>query len=213
MSRTLNSFSTVLAITILLVASSSALAQTRLETAGALVSAQGRPTLGCCKCLGGTNSVDLSTISSNSWSVNGSAVSFLTALNSLWNINPGPAKWVSSVPTGSTGTVGGGIYEYRLDFVVPACTIDQKVTLSGNYGGDDDVAIFLDNTSGTPISQCVGGWCFNTPQKPLSTFSTSVGSGGHTLIVKVKNDNPSPSGMFVNAKLTGTCTSDPIKSR
>jgi hypothetical protein len=212
MSRKLNVVSAVLAALVLGTIISPLIAQTRLETRSGMANVPGRPTLACCKCLGGTNSLDLSTVSSNNWTVNNNPVSFLTALHQLWNINPGPAKWVSTVPTGSTG-IGGGDYVYRLDFVVPACTIDQQVSLTGNYGGDDDVSIFLDNTSGAAISQCTGGWCFNTPHKTLSTFSTSVGSGPHALIVKVNNNSAGPSGMFVNAKLTSTCTSEPNKTR
>jgi len=213
MSRKSNLGSASLAVAIFVIAVSSALAQPRLQASGVVdVQAQGRPTLGCCKCLGGTNSLDLSTTSSNNWTVNSAPVSFLTAVHPLWNINPGPAKWVSTVPTGSTNGIAAGIYEYRLDFFVPACTIDQRVTLTGNFGGDDDVSVFLDNTSNPVISQCTGGWCFNTPKKTLTTFSTGVGSGGHALIVRVKNDSQGPSGMFVNAKLTGTCTSEPTKS-
>jgi hypothetical protein len=153
-------------------------------------------------------------VSTNNWTVNNNPVSFLTALHSLWNINPGPAKWLSTSPTGSTGSVAAGDYIYRLDFFVPACTIDQTVTLSGNYGGDDDVSVFLDNTSGAAISQCTGGWCFNTPHKTLSNFSSiPVSPGPHTLIVKVNNNSPSPSGMFINAKLTSACNREAIKSR
>lgn len=168
------------------------------------------PKLGCCKCLGESNSLDLSTTIANKWTVNGNAVAFPTAIHSLWNLPIGTAKWVSTIMTGSTGSIPGGSYEYKLQFEVPNCTIDQKVTLSGNYGGDDDVQIFLDNTTGTPISQCSGGWCFNTKNTP-APFNTTVTPGTHTLIVKVQNSGISPSGMFVNAKLTGTCSSEMTK--
>lgn len=209
MLRKLNSVSTIFAFAVLVLVASSAMAQVdRLRPGGVEVSAQGRPTLGCCKCLGGTNTLDLSTISSNSWTVNGSPAVFLTAINPYWNINPGPAKWVSTVATGGTGSLAAGTYDYKLDFVVPACSIDQKVTLTGDYGGDDDIQVFFDSTGFPP---CTGGWCFNTPKKTLSTFTAAVGPGTHTLLVKVQNTGPSPSGMFVNAKLTGTCTSEPTK--
>jgi hypothetical protein len=211
MFRKLNPVSAILALTILALATSSAMAQIdRLKAQSLDGRVQDRPTLGCCKCLGGTNSIDLSTVSSNGWTVNGSAAVFLTAIHPLWNINPGPAKWVSTVATGGNGGVPADTYDYKLNFVVPACSIDQTVTLTGNYGGDDDVQVFLDSTGFPP---CTGGWCFNTPKKTLSTFTATVGPGTHTLTVKVKNDSLGPSGMFVNAKLTGTCTSDPVKPR
>ncbi|HEX8845658.1 MAG TPA: hypothetical protein VF791_13485 [Pyrinomonadaceae bacterium] len=201
----------ILALAVLVFAAPSATAQViRGQATSVDVTAAGSPSLGCCKCLGGTNVLDLSTISSNSWTVNGSPVVFLAAIHPSWNLNPGPAKWVSTVANGGTSSVAAGPYEYRLDFVVPACSIDQNVTLSGNYGGDDTVSVFLDNT---PLSQCTGGWCFNSPKKPLSTFTTTVGPGAHSLRVKVVNGSLSPSGMFVNAKLTGTCTDKLTKPR
>jgi hypothetical protein len=212
MSRKFNPVSAILAFTFLFLAASSAMAQSERPNLEAVsIGAQRGPTLGCCKCLGGTNTLDLSTISSNKWTVNGSPAVFLTALHPLWNINPGPAKWVSTLATGSTGGIPGGAYDYRLDFVVPACTIDQTVTLTGNFGGDDDVQVFLDNNGLVPA--CTGGWCFNTPKKTLPTFSANVGSGSHSLIVKVKNSSTGPSGMFINAKLTANCTSEPIRPR
>jgi hypothetical protein len=168
-----------------------------------------KPTLGCCKCLGGSNTLDLSTIPSNHWTVNGSNTVLVTTVNPYWNINPGPANWLSTVANTATTNIAGGTYEYRLPFEVSRCTIEQRVTLSGNYGGDDDVYVYLDiANSAHLISQCTGGWCFNTPHKTLSTFANyAVPLGPHTLIVQVKNalGGASPSGMFINAKLTGTC--------
>lgn len=213
MSRKLNPVSAFLALAVLAVAASTSMAQVerlRQEPVG-VGGGKERPTLGCCKCLGGTNTLDLSTVGSNNWTVNGNPVAFLTAIHPLWNINPGPGKWVSSVATGGTGVVPTGTYEYKLDFLIPTCSISQDITLSGNFGGDDDVQVFLDNT---PSTSCAGGWCFNTPQKPLSTFTIpAVISGAHTLRIKVLNSGASPSGMFVNAKLTGACTSELTKPR
>jgi hypothetical protein len=168
-------------------------------------------TLGCCTCLGKTNTLDLSTISSNKWTVNGSSVAFPTQINGLWNLPTGPAKWVSTSATGSTNGIPGGDYLYKLNFVVPDCTIGQQVVLTGNYGADDAVKVYLDNTGSAPISQCGGsGWCFNTQNTP-PPLNQVVLPGIHTLILKVTNGSNGPSGMFVNAKLTGTCASDPVK--
>ena len=209
MFRKLNSVSALFSLMVLALAASSAIAQgDRLRPAPDNAGVK-LPTLGCCKCLGGTNTLDLSTITTNYWTVNGNAAVFLGSINSYWNINPGPAKWVSTVTTGGVGNVNAGTYDYKLKFFIPQCVIGQRVTLAGNYGGDDDVYIYLDNTT-TPIAQCTGGWCFNTPQKTLSTFNTNVGPGPHTLIVRINNSGPgpSPSGMFVNAKLTGACNNE-----
>jgi hypothetical protein len=209
MSRKPNTVSAALAFAFILLAVSSAFAQTIERRVGPAVRVpvELRPaapaSLGCCKCLGGTNSLDLSTIASNAWTVNGNAAVFLSSIHPAWNVNPGPASWVSTAATGGTGGVAAGVYEYRLDFVVPACTIEQRVTLTGNVGGDDNFDVFLDNVNGTSLSQCAG-WCFNTPRNNLHTFTSAVASGTHTLIVRIRNDG-GPSGMFVNAKLVGAC--------
>lgn len=210
MRRQLDTVRAALALVVLLLAASSASAQNERPRLGPAVripsDVRAAPaTLGCCKCLGGTNTLDLSTVSSNKWTVNGAPVSFLSAIHPLWNLNPGPAQWVSSAANGGTGSIAPGAYEYRLDFVVPACTIGQEVTLTGNVGGDDGFDVYLD--SATPpnlLTQCATGWCFNTPKQTLHTFTRSVAPGTHTLIVKVANGG-GPSGMFVNASLTGAC--------
>ncbi len=157
------------------------------------------PTLGCCKCLEGGNSLDLSTVSANKWTVNSSPVAFVSPISSAWNLSTGIAKWVSTV---ANGNAPAGDYEYRLAFFVPNCTIDQQITLTGNSGADNEVKVFLDTTG--PLAQCGNpGFCFKTPNGV--TFSTPVGPGAHTLIVQVKNYG-NTSGMFVNATLTSKCS-------
>lgn len=222
MSRKLNAVSAALVFVLILLAASSTFAQNNPPRPSVEVRAPTRvpidrdirrvPSLGCCRCLGGTNTLDLSTVSSNPWTVNGGAAFFLPAPNAAWNLNPGPAQWVSTAATGVSG-VAAGTYEYRLGFVVPACTIEQSVTLSGNYGGDNNVTIFLDDASGQAnasnpnfVAQCPrSGYCFSSVHNPsVPSFSHAVAPGNHVLIVKVQNDG-GPSGMFVNAKLAGAC--------
>lgn len=221
MRRKLDTASAALAFVILLLVASSVAAQTdgpRLGTAVPVpIGVRQTPaTLGCCKCLGGTNTLNLSTISSNRWTVNnGNPVAFLTATHPAWNINPGPAQWVSTTAGGGTGGIPAGTYEYKLDFFVPECTIRQDVTLTGNVSGDDTFDAFLDNSTGVAnasnplfLAACSAGWCFNTPKQSLQTFThNNIGPGPHTLIVRIKNSG-GPSGMFVNATLTGACRRD-----
>jgi len=140
MSKSIAPISILFTLLVLLTAATSILAQVdqarpRPEPA---------PTLGCCRCLGGTNTLDLSTVSSNSWTVNNNAVAFLAQIHPLWNINPGPAQWVSTVATGGTGIIPKVTFDYSLKFIVPRCAIEQRVTLTGNFGGDDDVSVYLD---------------------------------------------------------------------
>lgn len=165
------------------------------------------PTLGCCECLNGTNTLDLSTVAGNNWTVNGNPVAFVNPVNGLWNLDTQSVKWVSTTVNGSIGSVPVGDFEYRLSFSVPDCTIGQEVALSGFSGGDDGMEIFLDNIK---LAQCITGWCFNT-QKPLTTFTSSITPGTHNLVVKVHNSG-GPSGMFVNAKLTSRCSNSLTKN-
>ena len=212
MLRTNNSVSALFGVIFFVIAATSATAQVddKAQFNQERDGVRGKvATLGCCRCLGGTNSLDLSTISSNAWTVNGNAVAFLTTVHPLWNLTTGSAKWVSTVATGGTGNVAAGFYEYKLQFVVPACAIEQRVTLAGNYGGDDDAGVFLDNvttSTSSLIASCGGGWCFNNTNNsnPRSFTPITVPPGAYYLRVKINNSG-GPSGMFVNAKLTSTC--------
>ena len=210
MSKKFKSLLALFALAFLFIASTSVMAQRdRAQLTQDRDEGRGNvATLGCCRCLGGSNSLDLSTITSNSWTVNGSPVAFLTTIHPLWDLPTGGANWVSTVSTGGTGNVNSGPYEYKFRFVVPACTIEQRVTLTGNYGGDDDVTgVFLDNVTGptTTLASCSGGWCFNVANNSNPrTFTTNVAPGTYVLRVKILNSG-GPSGMFVHAKLTSTC--------
>ena len=214
MSKTNASVSALLGVILFVICATSAMAQVDSKTQFNQDRDDVRrrvATLGCCRCLGGTNSLDLSTISSNNWTVNGNPAIFLTTINSLWNLPTGAANWVSTVATGGTGNIASGVYEYKLQFVVPACAITQTVTLAGNYGGDDDVpGVFLDNvqtSTSSLLAACSGGWCFNsTNNSNPRTFTATVSPGTYYLRVKIQNSG-GPSGMFVNAKLTSTCRS------
>jgi hypothetical protein len=216
MARKLNSFSTLLMLAIIGIGASVTMAQEIRKA----VAIQDRESvrgvaLGCCKCLGGTNSLDVSTIPTNNWTVNGNPAVVVTNPHPAWNLVTGPAKWLSTVATAGQGNVAAGTYEYKLNFVVPACTISQQVTLSGNYGGDDDVlGVFVDNIStstSTSIASCSGGWCFNTTNNTNPrTFTANISPGFYVLRVKIQNGG-GPSGMFVNAKLNGACAREPVK--
>lgn len=167
--------------------------------------------LDCCRCLGDNNKLDLSTVAGNPWMIAGNQAFIQTSTHSAWTNNPGPAKWVSITAGGGNGGVPGGSFVYQLRFTVPNCTIDQKAAITGNLGGDDEIALRLDNPSGPVIAQCTGGWCFNTAHHPAIPFNMGVGPGNHTLYVTVVNGSLGPSGMFVNATLTAKCAAEPIK--
>jgi hypothetical protein len=115
MARKLNSFSTLLMLVVFGLGASATSAQVgRSEAALQVRDVRGAaPTLGCCKCLGGTNTLDVGTIPSNNWTVNGNAAIAVTTPHSAWNLPTGPAKWLSTAANGSQG-VALGIYEYKL---------------------------------------------------------------------------------------------------
>lgn len=159
------------------------------------------PTLGCCKCLEGSNTLDLSTIQGNDWTVNGNPVSFLTSPSTAWNIVTGGAKWVSYNSSGATGGAPGE-YLYKLKFFVPNCAISQEIMLTGTLGADNNVTVLLDNN---PVSTCTGSYCFKAGSTAPPPINTAVGPGQHELIVKVKNES-GPTGMFINAKLVSKCS-------
>lgn len=206
MSRKLNSASVLFALTLIAIAATSAMAQIDRVRSNSGYEIVQKPTLGCCRCLDGTTNLDLSTVPSNNWTVTDNGITkpavFLAQnqINSAWNINPGPAQWVS---TSSAGGGGVGDFVYKFSFEVSNCTIPQTITLAGNFGADNNIDVYLDNT-GNLVGQCTGNWCFSTSHQPLPTFTTPVQPGWHTLIVKVNNIS-GPSGMFINARLTGHC--------
>jgi len=201
MSGKIRSIITFFVFTFFILAVSSAMAQKQVP--------KKMPTLGCCTCLGGTNTLNLSTVPANPWTVNGNPVAVTSPINGAWNLPTGPANWVSLNTGGSMGGIASGPHYYRLQFAVPNCTIDQKVFLNGTYGADDAVDVFLDIPL---ISQCGGGgWCFNIWNTPPPLVNVPVSPGLHTLLLVVNNGSLGPSGIFVNAKLTGTCTKQIIK--
>lgn len=178
---------------------------------------QKMPTLGCCQCLGEQKTLDLSTGSSNGWSVVSSLTpaiaavpaTILTSPHPAWNLPTGGAQWVSAGASGATG-LPAATYTYRLRFKVQKCTIPQTVKLTGIAGADDVFKVFLDSNP-TPVSACSGGWCFNT-QNPTPSFTVNnLAPGSHVLTVVVVNTG-SPTGMFLKAGLEGQCSKQPIKS-
>lgn len=170
------------------------------------------PTLGCCRCLGGQNKLDLSTIPGNPWRVNGQPAVAVTTPNAAW-APAGPAKWVSTnaAATGGNNTT----YHYTLQFKVEKCTIPQTIVFKGvSAAADNYIKVWLTGPSGGGPVQCTvaGGYCF-TPSNKLVNFAAwpvTVAPGLYTLNVDVTNIS-GPTGMFMNAVLEGQCTKEPIK--
>ncbi|MCC7249054.1 MAG: hypothetical protein IT473_10570 [Lysobacter sp.] len=169
------------------------------------------PTLGCCRCLGDKNTLDLSTIPGNPWKVNGVPAAFVTPKNAAWSNDTGGAKWIGPNAAGSGGN--NTTYLYTLQFKVEKCTIPQTIVFKGNSAAADNyIKVSLTGpTSGGPV-QCnvPGGYCF-TAANQLNNFAAwPVVPGLYTLNVEVNNIS-GPTGMFINASVEGQCTKEPAK--
>lgn len=165
------------------------------------------PTLSCCKCLGETNSLDLSTGQTSpidsKWKVNGGNA-YTTPPYTGWLPLP-PAQWIQPVasPTPSPNVAANTVFKYTLQFTVPKCTIPMDVSLKGAFAADNSAKAFLD---GNPIATC-GIKCFASGQAPVVLSASSIGPGNHTLEIQVLNQS-GPSGLIVNARLNAQCKKD-----
>ena len=170
------------------------------------------PTLGCCRCLGRENTLDLSTVPGVAWRVNGQPAVAVAAPNAAWSTDTHGAKWVSL----TAGAHGGNNANdhYTLQFRVPKCTIPQTVVLKGiAAAGDNYVKVYLTGPVGAGPAQCTaaGGYCFQASQQ-LNHFAAwpVTAPGVYTLNVDVANIG-GPTGMFLGAVLEGRCTKAPVK--
>ena len=164
------------------------------------------PSLPCCKCLGESHTLDLSTGQGSPidpiWSVNGTSA-FTTPKVSSWIALPG-AQWIQPVasPTPSNN-VPARVYKYTVKFNIPKCTIPSDVRLDGNFSADNSANAFLDPPAHA-VGSCPGPTCFKG-SVPLTVNSAWLTPGStHTLEIDVTN-NEGYSGLIVNAKLTRQC--------
>jgi len=156
----------------------------------------------CCKCLGETSTVDLSTGSGSSvdsrWKVNGGSA-YILAPVAGWLTTLSPAKWIQ--PTANGSAQSNTVYKYTLTFSAPKCTIPMDVALEGNVSADNNATVFLD---GQQIASCPGPKCFTTAV-PFNV--PSIAPGNHTLEIQVGNDSGG-SGLIVSAQLKVQCKKD-----
>ena len=170
------------------------------------------PTLGCCRCLGGQNKLDLSTVPGNPWMVNGVPTAIIASPHPAWSTNTGGAKWVG--PNAASAGGDNTTYLYTLQFKVEKCTIPQTITFKGlSAAGDNYIKVSLSGPSIGGPAQCnvPGGYCF-TAANQLNNFAAwpVTAPGLYTLNVDVTNIS-GPTGMFINAAVEGQCTKEPIK--
>ncbi len=179
-----------------------------------IVDQQKLPTLGCCRCLGLQNALDLSTVPGNAWKVNGQPAIAVAQPNAAWSPSTNGAKWISIDAAGSGAA--NATYRYTLQFKVQKCTIPQQIVFKGlAIAADNRYKVYLSGPSGTsPVVACppaaaATGHCF-TAANQLNNFATwpvAVLPGIYTLHVDVTNIS-GPSGMFLSAELEGQCAKE-----
>lgn len=174
------------------------------------------PTLGCCRCLGEQNTLDLSTGPGNAWKVNGQPAVVVAQPNGAWSNTTNGAKWISIDAAGSGAA--NATYLYTLQFNVQKCTIPQQIVFRGlAVAADNRYKVYLTGPANSPVVPCptaaaATGHCF-TAANQLNNFATwpvTVVPGTYTLNVEVTNIS-GPSGMFLSGKLEGQCAKDTVQ--
>jgi hypothetical protein len=160
----------------------------------------------CCKCLDGIEALDLSTGQTSPadllWTVNG-GTAYTTAKAGAWLATQSPANWIQPVHSSTaSNAVAKGIYQYKIQFTIPQCTIPATVVLDGSFTADNSAQAYF-NTN--PIASCAGPNCFTTPQGPVRLNVTNISAGTHTLEIDVNNNDKSFSGLAVVAHLSWQC--------
>lgn len=199
----------------------SAQAQTKLEDAvraqpmdAAALEQRRIPTLGCCRCLGGQNKLDLGTIPGNPWLVNGQPAVAVTSPHPAWSTQTGGVQWIAPNVSGT-----GGVNQqnrYILRFRIANCTIPQTIVFKGQASAADNflkITLIAPNNAVVGTAQCVSatGHCFNTTNQ-LNNFAawSLTQQGVYTLQVDANNIS-GPTGMFIKAMVEGQCTKESIK--
>lgn len=175
------------------------------------------PTLGCCRCLGEQNTLDLSTGPGNAWKVNGQPAVVVAQPNVAWSNTTNGAKWISIDAAGSGAA--NATYRYTLQFKVQKCTIPQQIVFKGlSVAADNGYKVYLTGPGGSspvvpcPAAAAATGHCF-TAGNQLNNFATwpvAIVPGTYTLNVDVTNIS-GPSGMFLSGKLEGQCAKEPVQ--
>lgn len=174
------------------------------------------PTLGCCRCLGEKNTLDLGTHAGNPWRVNGMPAVIVTSPNAAWSPSPGSAKWISTNAAGNGGA--NATYRYTLQFRVEKCVIPQSIVFKGlSVAADNRYSVSLSGPAGAspsvpcPAAAAATGHCFSVAGR-LNNFAVwpVIPPGVYTLNVDVTNIS-GPSGLSLDAVLEGRCSKDPIK--
>lgn len=170
------------------------------------------PTLPCCKCLGESTTLNISTGQGSPtdpiWRVNGGPA-YTTPPYPGWITTLSPARWIQPVANPKpSSNVPPGVYKYTMKFSIPKCTIPGTARLSGRFAADNTVKAFLD---GTPIPGAACGTinCFKAPDAPIPLNLGSIAPGSHVLTFEVRNVS-GPSGLVVNAQIRRECKKEMI---
>jgi Thrombospondin type 3 repeat len=152
--------------------------------------------------------VDLSTRKSSQWKAStamntGYSPVFYPIKNSAWQI-PGGSQWATRVPGGALTDISGDAF-YRIRFTFqPKCKGQFRVT-GKFFRSDNKAEAHLD--SDPPFVQCTTISCHANATNISPSGAYAAGpkacTGTHDIWVKVNNQFAGPSGLTLNAVLSG----------
>ena len=181
----------------------------------ARLAAPKRAVLPCCKCLGDSTSVNLSTGANGvTWTAavpNSSAQNATaTSANPAWTTMLAPmAQWIS--PSGNPTTTG--VYTYQTQFDARNCTVPSDITISGKFLADNSAVLLVDDKK---VASSVGTPNYGFLPGSLTSFSytipASAAAGVHTVTVQAQNSS-GPTGIVVQLTATRHCSSNLEKDR
>lgn len=114
-------------------------------------------------------------------------------------INPGAA------PGGRAVSYADGPHRYRTTFTLADAWANHQCTLTLRFGADNGVAFQLDGTAllpSTATATTSAAWA------QLTTLTTALAGGTHTLTANVTNQGAGFTGLYVNGEVVCRCIDD-----
>ncbi|WP_218510008.1 hypothetical protein [Variovorax sp. dw_308] len=177
--------------------------------------------LECCKCVGETASLDLST-GVATWIYKGSAAPTITPYQ-YWTTEVATNKTIDTgsvaswININNTNSAPQGNYQYTLDFNLPDCVIGSTINIEGVFSADNDASVYLDNVNAasllgrTSVGQ-TANYGFMNGHGGVFNKTVVLSPGNHKLIAVVYNDG-SFSGFQMKSKMTRKCQENVERSK
>lgn len=164
------------------------------------------PSLPCCKCLGESSTLNLSTGKTN-WTAsqpgNPTQGPTANAANVAWTTSViTTAQWIS--PVGNPTATGD--YTYQTRFNSGNCTIPSMIVVSGKFLADNRATLLVD---GVTVATSVGTPNYGFLPGSLTTFTYTIpanlAAGAHNITL-VANNQSGPTGVIADVQVTRKCT-------